>query len=284
MSAPLARYAVIGHPVTHSLSPAIHHYFATQQQQALTYVRLPAALDEFEVVAQKFFAEGGQGLNVTLPFKPQAARWVDRLDPAATAAAAVNTILRSESGVLSGFNTDGLGLVRDLSHNLGWPLADANLLLLGAGGAARGVLRPLLNAGVEQVTVANRTKLRAQQLVAELAPADAGVCALGLDELSEPFDVIINASSASLVGEGQLVQAAVVAGGRCYDMFYAGGGSSSAAAGHPTAFCAWAEHAGATAVSDGFGMLIEQAAAAFFLWRGLRPDTRELIAGRAQLL
>jgi shikimate dehydrogenase len=293
---------VIGQPVTHSLSPAIHHYFATQQQQALSYVRLPAALDGFEATARRFFAGGGLGLNVTLPFKPQAAGWVDWLDPAATAAAAVNTITRSDSGVLKGFNTDGLGLVRDLSQNLGWSLDGANLLLLGAGGAARGALRPLLDAGVAQITVANRTKLRAQQLVAEIAREDAGVCSLGLDELSGPFDLIVNASSASLVGEGQLVQAAVVARGRCYDMFYASARSAaagSAAAGSAaassaaasrettgskkTAFCAWAEQAGAVAVSDGFGMLIEQAAEAFLLWRGCRPDTRDLIAGRAQL-
>ena len=280
MSTPLARYAVIGQPVTHSLSPAIHHYFATQQQQQLSYVRLPAALDGFEVAAHRFFAGGGMGLNVTLPFKPQAAGWVDWLDPVATAAAAVNTIARSDSGVLKGFNTDGLGLVRDLSQNLGWPLDGANLLLLGAGGAARGVLRPLLDAGVTQITVANRTKLRAQQLVAEIAPEAAGVCSLGLDELHGPFDLIVNASSASLVGEGQLVQAEVVARGRCYDMFYL---SASASSSPQTAFCAWAEQAGAVAVSDGFGMLIEQAAEAFFLWRGCRPDTRELIAGRAQL-
>ena len=282
------RYAVIGHPIDHSLSPVLHRIFAEQTGQHLRYDLLPAAPTDFRRVVGDFFAAGGCGLNVTVPFKEQAAAFVDECASAARAAGAVNTIRPQpstsvdSSARLEGFNTDGIGLLRDFEHNLGWPLTDQRVLLLGAGGAARGTLVALLDQGCASITVANRTLQRAQQLVDQVGgpQVDSGaqpalpVEVRELGELVQPVDIIINATSASLAGEGELIAASVAAGARCYDLLYAQA---------QTQFCRWAKASGALATSDGLGMLVEQAAEAFYLWRGVRPDGQALLAQRERL-
>jgi shikimate dehydrogenase len=263
------RYAVIGNPVAHSLSPRIHAHFAVQTGQTLQYIRLLAPLDGFVEVAGRFFTEGGRGANVTVPFKGEAAAWVDLLDPLAAAAGAVNTI-KAEGARRVGFNTDGIGLVRDLEFNLGWNLRDRRVLLLGAGGASRGVVGPLLAAGVAELVVANRTPERAEELVVRFPAADqqGALRAAAFERLAGQFDVIVNATSAGLAGEIPALDPGRVEGAFCYDMVY----------GHRTAFCDWALQYGAVAVADGIGMLVEQAAEAFRIWRDVRPETQELLA------
>ncbi|MCZ6712279.1 MAG: shikimate dehydrogenase [Gammaproteobacteria bacterium] len=267
------RYAVIGQPVAHSLSPNIHRLFAEQTDQDLTYDKLPAPVDGFAAAAEAFFASGGNGLNVTVPFKSVAARWVDELDKVASAAGAVNTIV-TQSGRSRGYNTDGVGLTRDLCDNLGWEIGDKSLLVLGAGGAVRGIIRSLLSLQPRSLTLANRTVETAQSLIAELRNLHSNVevefCAL--DATDAGYDLVVNGTSAGLSGEGALVVERTVQGAFCYDLVY------SAQAGVQTPFCAWASDVGAAGVSDGLGMLVEQAAQAFYLWRGVRPETAPVIA------
>lgn len=253
------RYAVIGNPVDHSLSPRIHTVFAARTGEDIEYGRLEAPTDGFPGAARTFFAGGGKGLNVTLPFKLDAWQWVDSHDDAATASGAINTVVR-DGNAKRGCNTDGIGLVRDLLDSLGWDLDGARTLVLGAGGAAQGVIEPLKQAGAVDVTIANRTLSKAETLAARF-----GVASAGLDEVGGGWDVVLNGTAAGLGGIGGLVAPEVVADSRCYDMFYAVDAA--------TPFCRWAADAGASAVSDGLGMLIEQAAEAFYLWRGVRPDT-----------
>ena len=261
------RYAVIGHPVEHSLSPKIHQLFAQQTGQELSYEKLPAALNAFANTLEDFFARGGRGVNVTVPFKEQAAVWVDELSGGAKDAGVVNTIAPMD-GVYWGYNTDGVGLVRDLNVNLNAVLAGKRLLLLGAGGAARGIVRPLLDAGLAHITLANRTPAKAEALVHELARefAETDLRASSLASAGGEYDLVVNATSAGLTGTGDLVAAAAVRGALCYDLVYAG-------ADETTPFCRWAQAAGAAATFDGLGMLVEQAAEAFLIWRGVRPDT-----------
>lgn len=275
------RYAVIGHPIDHSLSPLIHRQFAQDTGQSLTYDLLPAAADGFATAVTTFFAPDSgarhapaAGLNVTLPFKEQAAAWVDRLDPAAQLAGAVNTIRRAEDGTFDGFNTDGSGLLADLQTNLGWSIAGARVLLIGAGGASRGALDAVLSAQPAQLVLANRTLAKAQELVAQVAPAASNVRVCAPAEVDGAFDIVINATSASLAGHGALVPTGAVKGAQCYDMLYAP---------TQTVFSGWALSHGATWAVDGLGMLLEQAAAAFALWRGVRPDTASLLSGRNDL-
>ncbi len=264
-------YAVIGNPVAHSLSPRIHAAFAAATGEDLVYTALLAPADGFAAAARAFFAEGGAGLNVTVPFKQEAARWVQHLDPGAAAAAAVNTICR-ESGGYRGYNTDGRGLLRDLTANCGEAVTGARVLLLGAGGAAGGALRPLLEARPRCLAVANRTRERALALVrsvrAEMPGAD--VRALALRDVTAGFDLVVNATSAGLGPRPAVaeIDPAVVAGAFCYDMIYSGVGEDGR-----TAFCRWAADHGARRVTDGLGMLVEQAALAFALWRGVTPAT-----------
>ena len=254
------RYAVIGNPVEHSLSPRIHAMFAAATDQAISYGTLTAPVDGFAAAADEFFDGGGRGLNVTVPFKQDAWRWVTSHDAAAAASGAVNTIV-PDGDAFRGCNTDGVGLVRDLADNLGWTLAGARVLLLGAGGAARGVLPALLDAGPAQVTLANRTESRAL----EVAAAFPGLLARRLADVRDGWDLVLNATSASMGGAALALPDGCVAGAACYDLFY----SLDA----PTPFCAWAEQRGARECADGLGMLIEQAAAAFQLWRGVRVAT-----------
>ena len=258
------RYAVIGNPVGHSLSPAIHAEFARATGEDLSYGRIEAPADGFEAAADRFFADGA-GLNVTLPFKLAAWRWVDRHDALAAASGAVNTIILEDSRRL-GCNTDGIGLIADLSRHLGWQLAGARTLVLGSGGAVQGVVGALLAAGVDGLTIANRTLAKAENLAARF---DVRACAL--TAAGKGWDLVINGTSAGLSGVGALIGDGVVEGARCYDMLYRRDGQ--------TPFCAWARTRGAEAVADGLGMLIEQAAEAFLLWRGVRPETASVLKG-----
>ena len=262
------RYAVIGNPIGHSKSPQIHRMFAEQTGEALTYEALLAPLDDFAGTLRSFLVEG-LGVNVTVPFKEQAWALVDSHTPAAERAGAVNTIQRLDDGSLLGDNTDGKGLVRDLQHNAGLSLAGLKILLVGAGGAARGVVQPLLAAGPSQLCIVNRTVSKAEELAALFA--DQGpVSAAGFRWIEEPVDLIINATSASLAGDLPDISPNLIRRGHtwCYDMMYAS---------EATAFNRWAAEQGAARCVDGLGMLVEQAAEAFALWRGVRPDTAPVL-------
>ena len=266
-----ARYAVVGNPISHSLSPRIHARFAEQTGQALSYQAIELATGEFESGVRELQQQGYAGLNVTVPFKRDAWSICDRLSPLAEDAGAVNTLSLRPDGGISGDNTDGIGLVRDLEVNLQCPLAGRRILLLGAGGAARGVIGPLLDLDPQILVIANRTPGKAVELANSFA-ARGNIDAAGFAELGGTgFDMVINATAAGLAGElPPLPESCVDADTVCYDMMY------DLAA--PTAFVAWARARGAALASDGLGMLVEQAAEAFFIWRGLRPDSTDAIA------
>ncbi len=275
-------YAVAGNPITHSKSPAIHKRFSEQSNQKMHYGRLQPALDEFATTAQSFFAAGGQGMNVTVPFKLDAQAFADELTPRAKLAGAVNT-LRIENGKIFGDNTDGAGLVRDLLAQ-GIQTQGARILLLGAGGAARGVLGPLLEQAPKELIIANRSNAKADELVqlfAKLATVHQAVLqSLTLSDLEDisktasHFDLIINATAAGLSDVSPISDIAAsnifIPQSFAYDMVY----------GKVTAFMQQALHRGSR-VSDGLGMLVEQAADAFLIWRG--EHLNEVIDSRAVL-
>jgi shikimate dehydrogenase len=258
------RYAVIGNPVAHSKSPWIHAEFARATGQPMQYGRIEAPLDGFVRAVEEFRAAGGKGLNVTLPFKGEAFRYCTALSERARAAEAVNTLVL-ERAEACGDNTDGVGLVRDLTSNLGEALAGRHALLMGAGGAAQGVVLALREAALATLVIANRTPAKAEALAARYP----GVTGCGYEALAgRRFDLIINATSAGLAGQAPPLPGSIFApGALAYDMVY----------GRDTPFLAAARAAGARAC-DGLGMLVEQAAESFFLWRGLRPDTRSVLA------
>lgn len=260
------RYAVIGNPVAHSKSPQIHAEFARQTGQNLVYERLLAPTDAFIPTAIAFRARGGCGLNITLPFKGEAFGYADRLSKRASAAQAVNTIT-FEGDAIVGDNTDGTGLVNDLVRNLGCAIAGARVLLLGAGGAARGVIMPLLEQQPAQLAIANRTPGKAQSLAQSFREhIDAGTYAA---LAGRQFDLVVNATSASLAGELPPLPPGVFArGALAYDMMYGRG---------ETPFLVFARSEGAAMLADGLGMLVEQAAESFFIWRGLRPDSARVL-------
>ena len=262
------QYVVFGNPIGHSKSPLIHRLFADQTGEDMEYATLLAPFDEFTICAQGFFKQG-QGANVTVPFKEEAFRMVDSLTPRAKRAGAVNTLSKLADGSLQGDNTDGAGLVRDLTVNAGVELAGKRILILGAGGAVRGVLEPILAHQPQSLVIANRTVEKAEQLAHEFSELGA-VVASGFSWLREPVDLIINATSASLAGEMPPIADSLIEPGRtvCYDMMYGK---------EPTPFCRWASDLGAAKVLDGLGMLAEQAAEAFFIWRGVRPDTAPVL-------
>lgn len=269
------RYVVFGNPIAHSKSPVLQRLFAEQTGQSMQYDALLAPLDDFAGCASAFFQEG-RGANVTVPFKEDAYRLANSLTPRAQRAGAVNTLSKQADGTLLGDNTDGAGLVRDLTVNAGFSLKGKRILILGAGGAVRGVLEPMLAESPASVTIANRTVDKAEVL-AELFSDLGPVAASGFDWLHEPVDLIINATSASLAGEVPPIASSLIEPGQtlCYDMMYGK---------EPTPFCVWATEQGAGQVMDGLGMLAEQAAEAFYVWRGVRPDTTPVLAEVRRLL
>ncbi|MDR1311761.1 MAG: shikimate dehydrogenase [Burkholderiaceae bacterium] len=260
------RYAVVGNPVKHSKSPDIHALFARQTGQNIRYSHLLAPLDRFDITVRNFMEEGGKGLNVTVPFKRDAYLLSDVLTPRAKIAGAVNTLFRDSRKGIVGDNTDGKGLLTDLVRNEGLSLAGKSVLLLGAGGAARGVIQPLLEQNPACLCIANRNLERARELAALFSDAAIQVSPYG--DLKDAFDIVINATSAGLVQERPPVPA-VVFNARVFalDMVY----------GAPTPFMAFARQHGAQ-VRDGLGMLVEQAAESFLVWRGVLPDTAPVLA------
>ena len=266
------RYALVGHPVSHSRSPLIHQLFARQTGQNMTYELIDALPEEFETAVRGFGAAGGRGLNVTLPHKEAAFALCRTHGPEALMARAVNTITITGRGrELRGDNTDGRGFIRDVTGNHARAIAGQRVLLLGAGGAARGIVGPILAEGPESLLIANRTIERAEALKADFGPPSAlAVCSF--DDLADAgdFDIVVNATSAGLHGEqppfpGTLVSEKTF----CYDLAY------SAKA---TPFMSWAEANGAGGAAQGWGMLVEQAAASFEIWRGVRPDTASILS------
>ena len=264
------RYAVIGDPIAHSRSPEIHARFAAQTGQALTYAAIRVPAGQVATALAAFAADGGRGVNVTVPLKEEAWAYAATRTPRAERAGAVNTLLLDGPGAPRGDNTDGVGLVRDLRANLGVALAGRDLLVLGAGGAVRGILAPLLAEGPARVVIANRTAAKAERLAAafaDLGPVSGG----GLDALAGTrFDVVVNGTAASLHGDALVLPESLeVSAAFAYDLVYAR---------EPTPFLRWAEARGAAAGADGLGMLVEQAAEAFLVWRGVRPETAPVIA------
>ena len=264
------QYAVIGNPVAHSKSPLIHAQFARQTGQDISYTAVLAPLDGMREAVARFRDAGGRGMNVTLPFKREAWALCERRVGDAQRALAVNT-LDFRNGVVVGHNTDGVGLLRDIRHNLGCVLCGARVLLMGAGGASYGVLEPLLREKPDEIVIANRTLSKAEALAAHFADVAAsaprGIKACRYDVLDGAFDIVINATSAGLVNElPPLPDRLFAAGALAYDMVYG-----------DTPFIQFAHARGARAV-NGIGMLVEQAAESFHIWRGVRPDTAPVIA------
>jgi shikimate dehydrogenase len=269
MSTALDQYGVVGHPVGHSLSPFIHGMFARATGQKITYRLYDVAPGEFHERVRAFFAQGGRGLNVTLPHKIAAVDVAHELTPRAAHAAAVNTLAARADGIL-GDNTDGAGLVHDLCENLGLVITDRRVLVIGAGGATRGILGPLLALAPKQVVIANRTPQRATALAGAFTDLGA-VQGVGFAEVEgAPFDLIVNATSASLSGDLPPFPPAVIGPQTvCYDLAY---GKSA------TAFIEWATRQGCARALQGWGMLVEQAAESFRVWRGVRPATAPVLA------
>jgi shikimate dehydrogenase len=271
---PPDQYGVAGHPVAHSWSPFIHGMFAQATAQNLVYRLFDIAPDEFRREVLRLVTGGVRGLNITLPHKQAAAELVNELTPRAVRAQAVNVIAHFDDTTLLGDNTDGVGLINDLEQNLELELAHKRVLVLGAGGAVRGVLAPLLERDPRQLIIANRTPARAVALAREFA--DLGNTAgCGFDEIEgPPYDLIVNGTSASLQGEMPVMPAGLVGEDTvCYDMAYGRG---------HTPFTLWAKSLHAKRATKGWGMLVEQAAASFELWRGIHPDTKPVLDALAQ--
>jgi len=257
-------YAVMGNPIKHSKSPQIHSLFAAQTQQSINYTAIQVDVGGFKQAVGNFAAHKGKGLNITVPFKKEAWALVDERSERAERAGAINTIKFLEKGTLYGDNTDGMGLVNDLKNNYKLKLNQQRVLLMGAGGAARGVLAPLLNEKPITLVVVNRTQSKAKELADHFSDLGS-IKGCGYDNLvGQQFDIIINATAASLHGElPPLPEQLVTTTGCCYDMMY----------GRQTPFMQWAEQQGVQTVADGLGMLVEQAAESFYVWRKVRPDT-----------
>lgn len=273
MNQTLDQYAVIGNPIEHSKSPVIHQAFAAQTQQPVSYGRVLAPLDGFNATVRGLIAEGFKGVNVTVPFKAEAFALADRLTARAQDAGAVNTLIFTEQGIV-GDNTDGVGLVRDIEHNLGVAIAGKRVLLIGAGGAADGVLYPILAQRPSLLVIANRSMDKALKMVEKVETSGeylfVTVGAQAFDDLhGHSFDVVINATSAGLSDSKLPLPEGILApGALAYDMMY----------GRETPFMQYAKEQGAAKVVGGLGMLIEQAAEAFFVWRGVRPETATVMA------
>lgn len=268
------QYAVFGNPIRHSRSPQIHLQFAEQTGESINYTRQLVAKDKFKSKTTVFFDSGGLGLNITAPFKLEAFQFADELSARAQHAGAVNTLILKGSKIV-GENTDGVGLVNDLIENLRWPLEKSRILVIGAGGAARGVMAPILKACPDSLVIVNRTASKAEELAklfqVDATSSESQIMAGGFDILEgsqQSFDVIINASSASLSDEIPTIPKAVFSSALCYDMMYAK---------NRTAFLQYSLESGAESTADGLGMLVEQAAESFYLWRGKRPQTKSVI-------
>jgi shikimate dehydrogenase len=263
------RYGVIGHPIAHSKSPVIHRLFAEQTGEDISYSAFDIHPDFLVRDVRRLVEEGVRGLNVTVPHKTAVQALCDRLSPRARLAGAVNTLVVREDGTIEGDNTDGVGLIRDLRQNLKTRLGGARILILGAGGASRGIIPALAEAEPRDITIANRTVDRARNLATEFR----GLCRTVACQFSElggrHFDLIVNATSAGLEGEVPPFPPSILGPETlCYDLSYAM---------QDTPFVAWAKAHGAGRVAQGWGMLVEQAAESFWLWRGVRPDTAPII-------
>lgn len=265
---PLDHYAVMGNPIAHSKSPKIHSLFAKQTEQHMRYEAIQVDDGGFRQAVGNFLANGGKGLNITVPFKQQAWDFVDALSDRARLAQAVNTIV-PKGDTIFGDNTDGIGLVRDLTDNLGITLKNKSVLIIGAGGAARGIIPSLVDAAIASMHVANRSVDRALDLRDHFSSVFE-FSASGFDELPDTaFDVIINASASSLHGEMPAIPGSTLKPDSCcYDLMYSA---------EPTRFMQWARTQGIESCYDGLGMLVEQAAESFYLWRGVRPQTVPVI-------
>ncbi|MGZ8935818.1 MAG: shikimate dehydrogenase [Methylobacter sp.] len=263
------RYAVFGQPIAHSKSPAIHRIFAQQTGQSLEYTAQEVSAKSFSTTAETFFAQGGKGLNCTVPLKELAWAFADRKTDRAQLSKAANTLAVQADGSVLGDNTDGCGLVRDLLINHALTLTGARILILGAGGASRGVIVPLLEQSPRSIVIANRTVFKAINLACEFQDRGS-ITGCGFNELQHSqFDLILNATSASLNGRLPPLEASFLAeNGVCYDLAYGDA---------PTAFVRWGRENHAFKSLDGLGMLVEQAAEAFFIWRGIRPETQPVI-------
>ena len=264
------RYAVFGNPIHQSKSPRIHRWFAEATGQVLEYKAQKVELGQFKQTALTFFEFGGLGLNITAPFKLDAFEFADSLTERARRAGAVNTLARQPNGKILGDNTDGYGLVTDIRDNLHWPISAQRILILGAGGAVRGVLSPIFSERPAEIVIANRTSSKAESLAN--AFADLGqISATGYEQFrsyDQPFDLVINGTSLSLSGELPPIPEEILSEKTVvYDMVYGN---------EPTAFMSWADSLGCK-VSDGLGMLVGQAAESFFLWRGVHPPVMDLI-------
>ena len=265
----IKKYAVLGNPVSHSLSPRIHQMFAEQCGIRLEYSAIHVELGTFESAVAQFKDGGGKGLNITVPFKLEAWQLVDIRSPRAELAGAVNTLKFEGNGNIFGDNTDGVGMLRDITLNLDKAITGARVLVIGAGGAVRGVLGPLLDAKPSLLHIVNRTAAKARDLAVVFA--EFGPCtASGLDEIDEAsYDIIINGTAASLQGKVPDLPASIFSNKTlAYDMMYSN---------EPTSFLVWAEGCGAAQLSDGLGMLVEQAAESFYIWHGVKPETKPVI-------
>ncbi len=258
------RYRVVGNPIAQSKSPEIHALFAKQTSEPIVYDKALIELGNFANSASAFFESGAKGMNVTAPFKEDAYEFADSLSKRAELAGAVNTLAKLDDGSIQGDNTDGQGLIWDITERLGWQIKDKNVLILGAGGATKGVLYMLLAQQPAKLAIANRTLSKAGMVADKFADI-AKIDTLGFDHLAAgyDFDIIINATSASLSGELPDIDPSIFSGRHVYDMVY---GKTI------TPFLSWAERHAALAISDGFGMLVGQAAESFYIWRKKRPD------------
>ena len=272
MITPQANYAVFGNPIKQSKSPVIHQAFAQQLEESLSYRAVRVEHEQFEEKVRGFFQHGGMGLNITVPFKERAFALADSASAAAQRAGASNCLVPQREGGLHAANTDGVGMVRDMVANLGWQLQGRRTLIIGAGGAVRGIVHPLLSERLGSLTIVNRTADRAAELAERFSSTELTVAAGGLEAAAGGvFDLVINATSASLGNEmPDLADIQLAPRCCCYDLVYAA---------EPTAFMRWSAAQAAWAIADGLGMLVEQAAESYYLWRGQRPGTEEVISG-----
>ena len=272
MITPQANYAVFGNPIKQSKSPVIHQAFAQQLEESLSYRAVRVEHEQFEEKVRGFFQHGWMGLNITVPFKERAFALADSASAAAQRAGASNCLVPQREGALHAANTDGVGMVRDMVANLGWQLQGRRTLIIGAGGAVRGIVHPLLSERLGSLTIVNRTADRAAELAERFSSTELTVAAGGLEAAAGGvFDLVINATSASLGNEmPDLADIQLAPRCCCYDLVYAA---------EPTAFMRWSAAQAAWAIADGLGMLVEQAAESYYLWRGQRPGTEEVISG-----